>query len=591
MTPPTYKQKLATWEKAKFAPPPRPPLSPITPTKTTHIIMREGIRLYTELFLPESPKPHPTILTRSPYPFSRASRNGRIAIERLLQAGYAVVFQLTRGQGSSEGEFQLLKNEGNDGYDTIQWIAEQPWCDGKVGMRGASYLGSTQIQAARAKPPALKCIAPTAFVGNSVTCLPFSYGVPCKGSYMQWQTLLDAEDWADLEVDYGDVLGALNHPKWGPAFRKRPLVDAADEVLSGNKLQVWKDTISQPTENEFWQDVHFTDQDLAELDLPIFFTDGWYDATIGPIDFFARMENNQVNHSDRYLLVGPWDHYQTGAPSKPGDDNGDRVLPDNGAIDHLDHLIAFYDRYLKDDKKAEIQSDRVRAYITGANRWLNLSTFPAPDTEFQPLYLHSAGDARGFPGDGELSFRAPDDEPSDRYTYDPDLPTPSLMETFTDRRDTEVRSDVLTYTSEPFTEPLTILGEITLVLHAASSARDTDWFALITDVSPDGQSRSFHYAPPAFRARYREGMDKEVYLTPNKPEVFRIPMGPAGHQIGEGHRLRLSIFSAAFPEYDPNSNTGAPAATDMGKVVAEQTIYHDSLRPSHLILPVLKTFI
>ena len=227
---------LRGWRQFNFPPPPSPPLNPIDPTQTIMLPMRDDIKLYTELFLPEPTLPHPCILIRSPYPFSCPSRNGKVSIERCLKAGYAVVFQLTRGQGQSEGEFRLLKNEANDGYDTIQWVADQSWSNGKVGMRGASYLGSTQIQAARAKPPALKCIAPTAFVGNSVTNVPFTYGVPNKASYMQWQKVLDADKWEDMDVDYSDLIRALDHPKWGPAFRKRPLVDAADDVLSGNKL-------------------------------------------------------------------------------------------------------------------------------------------------------------------------------------------------------------------------------------------------------------------------------------------------------------------------------------------------------------------
>ena len=134
---------------------------------------------------------------------------------------------------------------------------------------------------------------------------------------------------------------------------------------------------------------------------------------------------------------------------------------------------------------------------------------------------------------------------------------------------------------------MTILGDIKLVLYAASDAPDTDWFSVLTEVFPDGQSKSFHYTPPAFRARYREGFDREVFLTPNKPEMFQIPMGPAGHQIAAGNCLRLSIFSAAFPEYEPNSNTGNEAATDTEMRVARQSIFHDAIRPSHLVLPVI----
>jgi putative CocE/NonD family hydrolase len=433
---------------------------------------------------------------------------------------------------------------------------------------------------------------PTAFVGDWIRTFPFSHGVPNKGPYMQWHQVLDAESWDDMDVSYCDM-SALAHPQWGPAFRQRPLLNSADEVLQGDKLANWRETIANPMDNTFWQAIHFTDEALAELDLPIFFTDGWYDATIGPIDFFSRMEAIQSGKSDRYLLVGPWDHYQTAARSLPNEDNGDRVMPENGEIDHMDHRLAFFDRYLKNDQQVVVQEDRVRVYITGApdstaNCWKSFPTFPVPGTEYKSLYLHSQGDARSYPGDGQLNWQAPNDEPVDHYTYNPALPTHSQMETARDRRDVEIRSDVLTYTSQPLTEPLTILGDMKLILHAASDAPDTDWFAVLSEVTPDGQSRSFHYAPPAFRARYREGFDKEVFLTPEKPEEFQLPLGPAGHQIAASHCLRLSIFSSAFPEYDPNSNTGKSAATDTDSRVARQAIFHDAIRQSRIILPVIQ---
>jgi len=589
-----YEQRLKDWEKARFGPAPGPDLKPFPPSLIEKVAMQDGTKLYTEIFLPAMvDKAFPTILIRSPYPFSRPSRNENMAIPRYLESGYVIVFQLTRGQGQSEGIFHEHSDDADDGYDCIAWLAQQSWCDGNIGMQGPSYLGSSQLMAARTKPPALKCIMPTAFVGNFTRSFPFSNGVPNKGPYMQWYQITDAEQHSDMDLAHCDM-NALNHQKWGPALRKRPLIDAADDVLTGDKLKSYQDTISNPLDDAFWENINFTDEQLAELDIPMFFTDGWYDMTVGPIDFFSRLEriHGQGRGPDRYLLVGPWNHFQTYAPSRLGDFDGDRKLPDNGAVDLVTQRLAFFDRYLKGDDTAKVQENRVCVYIAGAensnaNVWKHFSTFPARVTKQKRLYLHSQGDARSFPSDGVLNWELPSYEPVDQYTYDPDLPTSSLVETSKDRREVEVRSDVLTYTSEPLSSPLTILGDIKLMLHAASDGVDTDWFAILTEVYPDGQSKSFHYAPPAFRARYREGFDKEVLLTPNKPEEYCIPMGPAGHQIAVGHRLRLSIFSAAFPEYEPNSNTGNEVATDTEMRIAKQTIYHDALRSSHLVLPVI----
>ncbi|MDB9953765.1 CocE/NonD family hydrolase [Porticoccaceae bacterium] len=564
--------------------------------------MRDGVKLYTEIFLPSRNKEitepsgfsYPVIFSRSPYPYSCLSRNGRVATEHFLAANYVVVFQLTRGQGESEGQFRFFKDDLNDGFDAITWIADQDWCNGNIGMMGSSYLGNVQLLAARTKPPALKCIMPTAFVGSFTRYFPFAHGVPHRGYFMQWHQAVDAKRADDMDCIYGDM-NALKHTKWGPAFNHRPLVDAANNVLSGDKLSSWRETISHPIDDDYWAPIHFTDEELAQLDIPIFITDGWYDMTFGPIDYFTRLEQVQPNREGRYLLVGPWNHYQTASIlTKPGDNDGDRILPDNGAIDLLALRIAFFDRHLKNDQSVTVQEDRVKIYITGAaesnvNQWFNFTTFPAPETKLKELYLHSKGDARTFPGDGTLSWDKPQGEPCDHYTYDPRVPINNFVtQTYEDRRNTEIRSDVLTYTSEPLAEPLTILGEIKLILHAGSDAPDTDWFAVITEVFPDGKSKSFHYASPAFRARYREGFDREVFLMPNKPELFKMPMGSAGHQISAGNCLRLSIFSSAFSEYDPNSNTGNEAATDTEMRAAKQTIYHDLVRPSHVVLPVIE---
>ena len=587
-----YRELYRAWEDAKFAPPPEKPLCPAKPSVVEMVPMRDGVRLYTEIYRSCQAESSPVVLVRSPYPFSKPSRNDRLPISRYQNAGYTFIFQLTRGQGLSEGVYRYYIDDIDDGYDCIEWIANQSWCNGSVGMQGPSYLGNTQLLAAKAKPPALKCIMPTAFVGNGTQYFPFSYGVPSKGPYMQWFQVLDAQRWDDVDVAYCDM-NALDHPKWGPAFRKRPLVDAANEILSGDKLNCWRETISHPMDNEFWESIHFTDRDLSEFDLPAFFTDGWYDTTIGPIDFFTRLERLQPGRSDRYLLVGPWDHYQTSSHSRPREDNGDRILPANAAVNHVDYRLAFFDRYLKGNQSSEVQVDRVRVYITGvpdsnANRWLDMATYPAPTLKHKRLYLHSQGDARSFPGNGILNTELPGDEPIDSYWYDPDLPTAYMARSARDRRDIEIRSDVLTYTSEPFKEPLTILGDMVLTLYAASDGLDTDWFTVVTEVFPDGQSKSFHYAPPAFRARYRQGLKKEELLKPHKAEKYCLPLGAAGHQIGIGNRLRLSIFSAAFPEYDPNTNTGNPAATDTEMRIAKQTIFHNAQMASYLVLPIIE---
>ncbi len=243
---------------------------------------------------------------------------------------------------------------------------------------------------------------------------------------------------------------------------------------------------------------------------------------------------------------------------------------------------------LKGDRDSEFQPSPVRVYITGANQWRDLPTFPAPNTTLRPLYLQGEGDAALFPNNSLLSWDKPQSEnASDRYTYNPELPTPFEKTALQDRREIEIRADVLTFTTQPFEKPLTLLGDLTCVLYAASDCPDTDWFIHLTEVFPDGRSIEFYAAWSALRARYHQGSDKEVLLTPNKPTEFHIPLGACGHQFAAGNCLRLSISSAAFPAFDPNTNTGNTVVTDTECRVAKQSVLHDLLRPSHILLPII----
>lgn len=588
----------------RFAPKPRPtPAHCAEPSIIEMVPMRDGVCLYTEIFLPVTPLgvrqtagadassvPRPVLLMRTAYPISLLSRQESTRVYRYGEAGYVLVCQLTRGQGLSEGDFRRYVDDPADGYDCIEWIAKQPWCDGAVGMFGGSYVAGTQLMAAREKPPSLKCIMPTAFTGSHVRGYSFCFGVPRRMQVLQWLQLVDLEDFDEQDVSYGDV-NIVNHPIWGPALTSEPMIDAAEGLQwSQDKKEMYREIISHPMDDDYYKSVHFTDEELFELDIPIFFTGGWYDtACVWPLDFFARMESAEQSRSDRYLLIGPWNHGQSQTTCKPGAVDGNRVLPENGVIDQFALRMAFFDRYLKGDQKSKIQQDRVRVFITGANEWRVYPTYPVPDTAHKKLYLHSGGDARSFPGDGRLDCDAPTtEETPDAYVYDPMVPTNSQLNSYTDRRHVEVRSDVLTYTSAPLKASITILGEIVLNLSAASDAPDTDWFAVLTEVFPDGRSMPFYVAPPAFRARYREGMDREVFMSPGVPYLFRIPIGSAGHNVAKGNRLRLSIFSSAFPEFEPNRNTGNEAATDTDTRVAKQLVFHDRERASCVDVPVVR---
>ena len=558
------------------------------PSHTTMVSMRDGTRLYTEIYLPAVKSCFPVILLRAPYPFSRLSLNDPEPIKRYTTSGYAFVFQSARGQYLSEGCFHYYSDEESDGSDCVQWLVSQVWCNGNVGMEGASYAGTAQLRATRAKPKGLKCIMPTAFVGGINDCHPFRGGVPARGSFLGWHQTLDCETREEV-MAIGTTGNPLDDARWVSALFHKPLVDAGNVVLQGDKLASWRETMIRPPEDRYWSSIFYNEKDVKGLDLPVFYTAGWLDSTLGTIAQFQQHRQLKPDDKDVYLLVGPWDHGQTYRQQLHHLSHGDREMPDNAQVDLVAQRLRYFDRYLKGKTDTTIQPDRVRVYITGLDRWLDLPSFPAPDTIQQRLYLHSTGHANSSSQFGILNCIQPEQEFPDNYIYNPDDPAPSAIvsEQFTDRVAFELREDVLTYTTEPLQNSLTILGEIILNLHAATDGRDTDWFAQVTEVFPDGRSIAFHGGLGALRARYREGFDKPKLLTPDKPAEYRISLGHAGHQIEAGNRLRLSIFSSYFPLCDTNSNTGNIAATDTEVRIAKQTIYHDLDRTSHLILPVI----
>jgi putative CocE/NonD family hydrolase len=254
--------------------------------------------------------------------------------------------------------------------------------------------------------------------------------------------------------------------------------------------------------------------------------------------------------------------------------------------------LAFFDKYLKGDENSIIQENNVRVFITGLDEWRSYATFPPKSVRLRKLFLHSEGTANGYPNGGSLSWNSPKKEVADTYVYDPRLPTPSppatLAEPIQDFRAIEIRNDVLIYTTVAFEKSITLLGNIELMLYAASDGRDTDWFATLTEVLVDGRSIPFYRSIGALRARYRKGFDQEALLIPNEPTLFNIPLGPTGHRLAAGARLRLSICSAFYPECDPNTNTGNNFLTDTDLRVAKQTVFHDMERPTHIILPILE---
>ncbi len=538
------------------------------------IPMRDGIRLSANLWTPSDSGRYPTILIRTPY--VKTAQFRRYGLAAYVEHGYAVVLQDTRGRGDSEGEFDFYFPEGRDGYDTIEWIARQPWSNGRVGMDGGSYLGTVQWLAAREHPPSLACIAPTAPSGRIFDELPYLGGA----FRMEW-----ALPWLNSvagHVAQDELAGLVD---WGRVAAHRPLL-TMDEAF-GRPMRLYREFLQHPTLDDYWRRLVFSPADFAAIDVPALMVTGWFDGDQpGALSYWDGLERHNSRRGDRFLIVGPWTHAMTYLGG--GDKVGEIALPRNSVLDIQAIRIAFFDWCLK-RSSPRFDEPRVRVYLTGADRWVDADRYPLPEATIRELYLGSDGAANSAAGDGRLTWAPPGRERADTFTFDPRHPVPSKGIT-QDHRDIERRGDVLVYTSAPLTVPVDLLGRVFVRLVAASDAVDTDFTAKLLDVDPDG--RAVLLGPEDVgvrRARYRSGYEREVSLTPGAPTELEIELFDIGHRFGVGHRIRVEISSSGSPFVDPNPNTGLPIATDTTWRVARQTVYHESGHRSRVLLPVLPT--
>ncbi len=540
--------------------------------------MRDGIQLSSDIWFPQEQGAHPAILVRTPYLKTMSFGDFNIPglASYFARNGYVVVVQDTRGRGDSDGSFGFFFEDEKDGYDSIEWIAEQPWSNGRVCMMGVSYLGTVQWLAAKARPPHLVCIVPTAPAGRYIDELPYQGGA----FMMQW-----ALSWIN------GTSGRISQDNaaqvdWEKVFAHRPLL-TMDEVM-GRRMPLYRDFLQNHTMNDYWKRIQFTADDFRAIDLPALTVTGWFDGDQpGAMYYWYGMADHSPAKDKQFLIVGPWDHGQTflGGATKIGE----MALSPESVLDNKAVHLAFFDHYLKGTAE-EYDAPRAKVFVTGSNTWREFTAYPPPEVEARRLYFHSGGRANSLTGDGTLSWDEPRQESQDAYTYDPHHPVPSDIGGATnavDRRPVQRRDDVLVYTSEVLDAPVEIIGRVEIELHAATDARDTDFTAVITDVYPDGRAVSLGPTTGVIRARYRNGIDHTELVTPGEVEKYVLNLRDIGHMFLPGHRIRVEISSSAYPLFNPNQNTGNPVATDTEWKVAHQTIYHDRAHPSAIVLPIV----
>lgn len=559
------------------------------------IPMRDGIRLTADIYRPDTDQKVPVILSRTPYD-KGSIRNYDFTLNaiRAAEQGYAVVYQDTRGRWQAEGDFYPFIYEMEDGYDSVEWLAAQPWCSGPVGMVGGSYIGATQWLTAIAQAPHLKAIAPNITSSDYYEGWAYQGGAFQLGAMLFWNVPTLAADRASRAGKMRTVERLLiESDNLIPHYEHLPLKTVP--ILHDDGLSSYYfDWLDHPTYDSYWKAIAVKEH-YGRVNVPVLNMGGWYDLFLmGTLENFVRMQREGGSPASRYgqrLLIGPWSH---GAFTGLFPDYNYGIMSGQDVIDITAIQLRFFDYHLKSLTNGLAEEPPVRIFVMGENKWRDENEWPLARAQYTPWYLHSDGH------EGTLSPAAPADEPADSYVYDPHNPTPTIGgSTFMaglllgihagpkDQRLAESRPDVLVYSSDVLTQPLEVTGPLKLRLYAATTAPDTDFVARLCDVFPDGTSRLL--AEGIIRARYRQGTDQARPIIPNEVYEYPIDLVATSNVFLPGHRVRLDIMSASFPRFDRNLNSGRPLGEDTlaEAQAAQQTIFHDSSRPSHILLPMI----
>ncbi len=533
------------------------------------IPMRDGVRLAANVFLPNTGGRAPVILERTPYGKGTAITPN---FQALVNHGYAVVVQDVRGRYESEGIFDPLRQETADGDDTLNWIARQPWSNGKIGMTGGSYRGIVQWKAALTGNPHLKAIFPVVSGYDDYRDRFYSTGGAMKlGNRLLWMS------------------ENLKAPGYQPDFARYVLhlpLRTADIAATGWSTRMYREAAAHPSFDAFWRAISVKEQ-LERIKVPVFAVGGWYD-NFAESDLAAYAALHKVNGLNR-VLIGPWPHNMS-YQFKGVDFGPDSGLPIRGL------QIEWFDQWLMGKDTPLASQPPVKVFVMGSNRWRDAYEWPPADARPVSFYLEGKGRANSLDGDGALVERAPSRQAQDHYVFDPRDPVPTVGGAVccnpkifpwgpADQRPVERRQDVLVYTTRALAEDTEVIGPVQAVLYVATSARDTDFTAKLVDVAPDGYARNL--TDGILRLRYRDSLEQPE---PAKAgEIYRISVdaGVTGNTFLKGHRIRLEISSSNFPRFDRNPNTGTPVASETRLLTASQTIYHDREHPSHLVLMVV----
>ena len=559
------------------------PAARLSVERDVAIPMRDGVVLRGDVYRPAGDGRFPVLVFRTPYGKHHAATSDRVHV-KAVKRGYAVVLQDVRGRYASAGFFDPYRQEGKDGYDTIEWAAAQDWSDGRVGTYGLSYPGAVQWLAALESPSHLLAMAP-AMTFSSPRNFFYSGGI-FDTSWLSWIYQSVAPDARrrlglpvgdDAEKSWPSV--AEQYQSWLP-LRELPWLR--------QEAPYYFDWLAHAPEDPWWDWAELRGR-YGKVSAAVLNLSGWYDDAYG-VEGAATNFNGLVQArsgqgaSRAHLVLGPWEH---GVPSATGGRAGDLDFGPNAAFDYDEQVLDFHDHYLRGIANRFAEAAPVRYFIMGANEWRSAGAWPPPTDRELTLYF----DAPGSEGGRQLTHTLPAGGPfRSTFTANPLEPVtdPYVAPGAHDYRALASRDDVLTFDSEPLPEDLWVAGKIAAVVHASCDCRDFDLWVRLQDVHPDG--RAFNLMSPGndvLRASYRDATTGPQPLEPGRIYELRLPALMTGIRLAQGHRLRAQLSASFAPHLSRNLQTGESEVVSSTARAADITIHHDPSYPSRLELPVI----
>ncbi len=593
--------------------------------------MRDGVRLATDVYRPaKAGEPlagapldgkYPVLLRRTPY--SKTKEDLVLEAAFFTSHGYVTVLQDCRGRYESEGGFTKYTAEGEDGYDTMEWLAQQSWYGGKVGTYGLSYSAHTQAAAACLNPPNLGCM----WLDSGGFANAFLSACRNGGAFelrqLTW-AYKEAVESPEAHAHPRTIKAALESQNIFDWFRRLPWKKGHSPLqwtpdYEDYLLEIWQ----RETFDDYWRQVGLCAEAHYDefADVPQVHMSAWYDPySRSATDNFVALSGSKKGPVT--LLIGPWTHGARSVTHSGNVDLGQAAIIDNNLSEDFNHLrLRFFDRWLKGEDNGLEGEAPVKLFVMGGGsgrknshlrldhggRWRSESEWPLARSLNTPFYLH--------PGGG-LSTRHPEGaHPPANYLFDPDNPVPTVGGNISsgqpvmaaggfDQRESEEffgsekpylplasRSDVVVFQTTPLVEDVEITGPVSVHLWISSSAVDTDFTAKLIDVYapsvdyPEGYA--LNLTDGILRVKFRNSWEKPELMEPGEVYQVKVELPPISNLFVEGHRIRLDISSSNFPRFDVNGNTGENPGTSPVRVTALNSVFHDEIRQSHVLLPVI----